>query len=64
MNGIIYRVDIYNHSDKYWLSVRLDREGLVNSDAVKRLQESSLLYDGWFFKINSDKGKIISGYVL
>ena len=62
--GLLYQISIYNKGDEYWLSVRLTRGGIINQASLKILKENSMLYDGWFFKINADKGQLISGFVL
>ncbi len=62
--GAIYLLDIYNSGDDYWLSIRLNKAKLLSDDTAKKLIENSILYDGWFFQIDKDKGAIISGFVL
>ncbi len=63
-NGIIYEINLYSLNEDYWISVRLNREGLIKKSSLQHIKENSLLYDGWFFKIDPDKGAIISEFVL
>ena len=63
-NGIIYEINLYSLNNEYWVSVHLNREGLINKTSLQQIKENSLLYDGWFFKIDPDKGAIISEFVL
>lgn len=63
-NGIIYEINLYSLNGDYWISVHLDREGLIKKSSLQQIKENSLLYDDWFFKIDPDKGAIISEFVL
>lgn len=63
-NGIIYEIDLFSQDLDYWISVHLNREGLIDKSSLQQIKENSLLYDGWLFKINSSKGAIISEFIL
>ncbi len=63
-NGIIYVIDLYSRDLDYWISIHLNREGLIDKYSLQQIKENSLLYDGWLFKINSSKGAIISEFIL
>lgn len=63
-NGIIYEINLYSLNGNYWISVHLSREGLISKSSLQQIKENGLLYDGWFFKIDPDKGAILSEFVL
>lgn len=63
-SGLIYQIDIYRNAEEYRMSVRLTKDKLATDEAVKTLKENEMLFRGWFFRINSDKGQIISDFVL
>ncbi len=62
--GLLYKINLYQGEDGYWIRVRMDKGGLINQPSLNILKENSILYDGWYFKINTDKGKLISGFVI
>lgn len=62
--GLVYKISLYHGEDGYWMRVRLDKGGLINKPSLNVMKENSILYDGWYFKINTDKGKLISGFVI
>ncbi len=63
-NGIIYILNIYSDNNEYWLSVRMDKEKLITKDAATALNESSLFYDGWYFKLNKAIGEQLFSFVF
>ena len=63
-NGIIYQIDIYTQNRAYWITVKLNREGLINKASLQQIKENSLLFDGWIFKINHDKGINLAEFIL
>ncbi len=64
LNGMIYGIDIYKKQDDYWLNIRLDNALISTEEASLILKERQILYDGWFFKIDRNKGQIISDFIL
>ncbi len=63
-NGIIYQIDLYAQNQTYWITVKLNREGLINKTSLQQIKENSLLFDGWIFKINHDKGINLAEFIL
>ena len=63
-DGMIYRIELYEKDNEYWLRILLKNEIIASLDVVKTVKEKQILYDGWFFKINKDKGHIISNFTL
>lgn len=63
-NGLTYHMDIYNKQSEYWLNIRLARQSLADSEAVKILNDATIFYEGWFFQINETTGQLITGFVL
>ncbi len=63
-NGIIYYISIYNKANEYWLTVRLNKGKLSSKEGVIQIEENEALYKGWYFRIPSDKGEIISNFVI
>lgn len=64
LNGMIYSIDIYKKQDDYWLNIKLDNAIISTEEAALILKERRILYDGWFFKIDRNKGQIISDFIL
>lgn len=63
-NGIVYELELYRKDNEYWLHINLNHELLSSVATVQTVKERQILYDGWFFKINADKGYIISNFTL
>lgn len=64
LDGMIYNIDVFTKDDEYWLNIRLDKEKIVEPDVLIQLKENNILYEGWFFKINSSTGLAIVNFVL
>lgn len=64
LDGMIYNIDVFTKDDEYWLNIRLDKEKIVEPDVLVQLKENNILYEGWFFKINSSTGLAIVNFVL
>ncbi|MCM1323464.1 MAG: DUF4340 domain-containing protein [Acetobacter sp.] len=63
-SGLIYSLDIYTCGEEYWLNIKLGKETLSTSQAQNFLDEHQILYDGWFFKIDKNKGYLISNFMI
>ncbi len=63
-NGGIYNIYMYSDGKDFWLNIRPDREELAKKDVVTWLKENSILYDGWFFKIDQQIGLVISNFSI
>ena len=63
-NGLIYKLDIFNGNDEYWISINLDRSMSITPDAATFIKENSMLYKGWYFRINHDIGHAIVSFIL
>lgn len=63
-NGLIYELKLYQKDNEYWLHITLKHEALTSANSLRTVKERQILYDGWFFKINADKGYIISTFTL
>ncbi len=63
-NGMIYDLEVYNKDNEYWLRIRLNHELTAPLATKRQIKERQILYDGWFFKINKDKGYVISSFSL
>lgn len=62
-NGIIYNIDIFSDGTQFWISIQLKKDAFIKKPSLQFIKENSMLYDGWFFKINPDKGHIITEFV-
>ena len=62
-NGIIYNIDIFSDGEQFWISIKLKKDAFIKKPSLQFIKENSMLYDGWFFKINKDKGYIITEFV-
>ena len=63
-NGILYLLTFYNNGDDYWLNVKLDRDLFMSESGINWLDENSVLFDGWYFKLPTDRGDILSNYSI
>ena len=63
-NGGIFNIYIYSDNKEYWVNVKVDRTNIVNDKFATWINENSILYDGWFFKIDKDSGNIISNFYI
>ena len=64
LDGIIYHLKLFNNNNEYWLNVELDKDLLIAPEVLVQLKENNILYNGWYFKINSPTGAAISNFVL
>jgi hypothetical protein len=63
-DGVIYKIDLYEGDKDYWINVYLDKKQLISQATYNRVKDNLMLYNGWFFKINQDKGKILSNIAI
>ena len=63
-DGIIYKIDLYKNEKEFWINVSLDKKQLISPETYKRVNDNLILYNGWFFKINYDKGVILSNITI
>ncbi|MBR5599335.1 MAG: hypothetical protein IKW39_04765 [Alphaproteobacteria bacterium] len=61
-NGIIYKIIFYKKDASYVVNVTIDKKLIMSKDAANWLEENSVLYHGWFFEIDSDKGDILANF--
>ena len=60
----MYLLTFYNNGDDYWLNVKLDRDLFMSESGINWLDENSVLFDGWYFKLPTDRGDILSNYSI
>lgn len=63
-DNVIFNFDIYSDQKEFFISINPVADMLITHFAQKQLNESLVLYDGWFFKINSDIGTSITKFVF
>ena len=63
-SGGIYNIYIYSDGNEFWLNIKPDREKIAKESVVTWLNENSILYDGWFFKIDKSIGIVISNFSI
>lgn len=63
-DGAIYQLTLYYNPGDYWLNIKLDREKIVAPVTIKQIKENTMLFDGWYFKINSQVGDAIVNFFL
>jgi hypothetical protein len=64
LDGVVYILTFYHNDNEYWLNISFETELFAKNTAKTLLEENRLLYDGWFFKINPDKGKLITKFQI
>lgn len=64
LNGLIYGINIYYGNDEYWVNIQPDVLPLHSKELENQLERLQLLNEGWFFRIDTDKGQIISDFIL
>lgn len=64
LNGLIYKIDIYKQGNDYWVYIKPDKTAVATEEANQILTERRILYDGWFFQIDKNKGQIITDFIL
>ncbi len=62
--GIIYKIDVFNIEDNYWIKPQMEISKLPLTAGYNYYQDSKMLYNGWIFKIDSDLGKFLSEYII
>lgn len=63
-NGVIYKIDLYKGENDFWINIYLDKKQFISKDISKQIKDNLMLYNGWFFKINQEKGIILSNFVI
>ena len=63
-DGCIYQLTFFYNQQEYWVNVKLDREKIVSPAVIKSIKENTILYDGWYFKINPSVGAAITNFIL
>ena len=63
-DGVIYKIDLYKGDNDYWITVYLDKKQFISQTTYNRVKDNLILYNGWFFKINQDIGKILSNIAI
>lgn len=63
-DGSIYQITLFYNQQEYWVTVKLDREKIVSPTVIKSIKENTMLYDGWYFKINARVGAAIANFFL
>ena len=58
-DGIIYKIDLYKGENEFWINVYLDKKQLISQETFKRVKDNLMLYNGWFFKIDYNKGLVL-----
>lgn len=63
-NGIIYNISFYEKNEEYVVNIKLDNDFLMSNEGINWLKENSILYDGWYFKIPKERGKVLVNYSI
>lgn len=63
-DGMVVNITLLRHQEKYWLKLNLSSTRLPTTQVSDYIEGNAFLYDGWFFKINSDTGRIMFNYMF
>ena len=58
--GLIIGYHIYSNEKEYWLNMTLETTPLPKQYVSDYIKENKIFYDGWYFKIPANQGKILS----
>lgn len=63
-NGLVYNLDILTDTQEYWLKLTLSTTALPTTETNDYIKNNAFLYDGWFFKLPDNTGRILYQYQL
>lgn len=58
--GLVVGYHIYSDGKEYWLNMSLTTTPLPKQYVSDYIKENKIFYDGWYFKIPANQGKILS----
>ncbi len=59
VGGLIYRLQIYEADNSYWLAVDVSTERIARKEAVLAAQSLQRFYADWLFELNTEQGPIL-----
>lgn len=63
-SGLRHQVDVFEKEGKYWITTKISSDTLPTKAVSDYIKDSTFLYQGWFFEIPIDTGKILSDYTI
>ena len=58
--GLIIEFHLYSDDKSYWLKITLSTTPLPKRSVNAYIEDNQIFYDGWYFKIPNEQGKLLS----
>lgn len=62
--GLVINLTILSNNTDYWAKINLSSTNLPTMEVNDYIEDNSFLYDGWYFKLNSNTGRIIFNFTI
>ncbi len=62
--GLEFIFKLYTRNDRYWLQINLSTTSLPMSSVNDYIRDNRFLYEGWFFELSSEQGRLMSYFNL
>lgn len=63
-DGLIITLTILSNNIDYWAKINLSSTNLPTTETNDYIENNNFLYDGWYFKLNTDTGRIIFNFII
>ena len=62
-SGLVYKMQLFRRNDSFWLKVNLSSTALPTAGIGDYIKDNASLYDGWYFRLSTSKGKVLSDLI-
>ncbi len=62
-SGLVYKMQLFRRNDSFWLKVNLSSTALPTAGIGDYIKDNAFLYDGWYFRLSTSKGKVLSDLI-
>lgn len=63
-DGLIVNLRLFHSDNDYWAEIKLSATNLPTSEISDYIENNTFLYDGWYFKIPAETGKVLFNYMI
>lgn len=63
-DGLIVDLTILSDGSDYWVKINLLSTNLPTAETNDYIEDNGFLYDGWYFRLNPDTGRIMFNFII
>ncbi len=63
-DGLIVNLHLLHSGNDYWAEIKLSATNLPTSEISDYIENNTFLYDGWYFKIPANTGRLLFNYMI